>query len=102
MFEIKKVHIELTDKCQAQCPMCARNHNGGNDRKHITNNDVSINQFKEWFPESFIQKLDLFYASGNYGDPAFAKDCLGGTNNLFETFVCLLFFPSIPNKLKEK
>jgi hypothetical protein len=76
VFEIKKVHIELTDKCQAQCPMCARNHNGGNDRKHITNNDVSITQFKEWFPESFIQKLDLFYASGNYGDPVFAKDCL--------------------------
>jgi MoaA/NifB/PqqE/SkfB family radical SAM enzyme len=56
--------------------MCARNHNGGNDRKHITNNDVSIDQFKSWFPESFLQKLDLFYASGNYGDPAFAKDCL--------------------------
>jgi hypothetical protein len=56
--------------------MCARNHNGGNDRKHITNNDVSIDQFKSWFPELFLQKLDLFYASGNYGDPAFAKDCL--------------------------
>lgn len=76
MFDIKKLHIELTDRCQAQCPMCARNHNGGNDRKHITNNDVSIDQFKSWFPESFLQKLDLFYASGNYGDPAFAKDCL--------------------------
>jgi MoaA/NifB/PqqE/SkfB family radical SAM enzyme len=23
--DIKSVHIELTDKCQAQCPMCARN-----------------------------------------------------------------------------
>ena len=76
MFDIKKLHIELTDRCQAQCPMCARNHNGGNDRKHITNNDVSIDQFKSWFPELFLQKLDLFYASGNYGDPAFAKDCL--------------------------
>jgi len=76
VFDIKKLHIELTDRCQAQCPMCARNHNGGNDRKHITNNDVSIDQFKSWFPELFLQKLDLFYASGNYGDPAFAKDCL--------------------------
>ena len=76
MFDIKKLHIELTDRCQAQCPMCARNHNGGSERKHITNNDVSIDQFKSWFPESFLQKLDLFYASGNYGDPAFAKDCL--------------------------
>lgn len=76
MFDIRKLHIELTDRCQAQCPMCARNHNGGSDRKHITNNDINIDQFKEWFPISFIQKLDLFYASGNYGDPAFAKDCL--------------------------
>lgn len=73
---IKQVHIELTDKCQAQCPMCARNYHGGATRPFIRNGDISIEQFKEWFPKSFLSQLTNFYSCGNYGDPAFAKDCL--------------------------
>ena len=74
--DIKTVHIELTDKCQAQCPMCARNYHGGATRPFIRNGDMSIEQFKEWFPKNFLQQLNNFYSCGNYGDPAFANDCL--------------------------
>jgi|TARA_X000000950_G_scaffold146324_1_gene180786 MoaA/NifB/PqqE/SkfB family radical SAM enzyme len=74
--DITSVHIELTDKCQAQCPMCARNYHGGAVRPFIRNGDISIEQFKEWFPKEFLEKLYNFYSCGNYGDPAFAKDCL--------------------------
>lgn len=73
---VKTVHIELTDKCQAQCPMCARNHHGGPTRNFIKNNDISLEQFKQWFPAKFLSQLSNFYSCGNYGDPAFAKDCL--------------------------
>ena len=34
---IDAIHIELTDKCQAACPMCARNYNGGIERPFIKN-----------------------------------------------------------------
>jgi len=74
--DIKTVHIELTDKCQAQCPMCARNYHGGKPRPFIRNGDISIEQFKEWFPKDFLAQLSNFYSCGNYGDPAFARDCL--------------------------
>jgi len=74
--DIKTVHIELTDKCQAQCPMCARNYHGGATRPFIRNGDMSFAQFKEWFPRDFLAQLDNFYSCGNYGDPAFASDCL--------------------------
>ena len=74
--EITTVHIELTDKCQAQCPMCARNHHGGPTRPFIKNGDISIEDFKKWFPKSFLRQLQNFYSCGNYGDPAFARDCL--------------------------
>lgn len=74
--DIKTVHIELTDKCQAQCPMCARNYHGGATRPFIRNGDISIEQFKEWFPKDFLAQLTNFYSCGNYGDPAFARDCL--------------------------
>ena len=74
--DIKTVHIELTDKCQAQCPMCARNFHGGALRPFIKGGDISINDFKQWFPKNFLAQLENFYSCGNYGDPAFAKDCL--------------------------
>ena len=74
--DIKSLHIELTDKCQAQCPMCARNYHGGATRPFIRNGDISIDQFKEWFPKDFLAQLENFYSCGNYGDPAFASDCL--------------------------
>lgn len=73
---IKELHIELTDKCQAQCPMCPRNYNGYGTRSFIKNKDISINEFIEWFPKSFLSQLSTFYSCGNYGDPAFAADCL--------------------------
>ena len=73
---ITALHIELTDKCQAACPMCARNINGGADRPFIKNADISIEQFKQWFTPNFLSKLNNLYSCGNYGDPAFAKDCL--------------------------
>lgn len=74
--EISTLHIELTDKCQAQCPMCARNFHGGALRPFIRGGDISINDFQRWFSVNFLSQLKNFYSCGNYGDPAFAKDCL--------------------------
>jgi MoaA/NifB/PqqE/SkfB family radical SAM enzyme len=76
LADIKQLHIELTDKCQAACPMCPRNFHGGKTRDFIRNQDISLVQFKEWFPKEFLSQLDNFYSCGNYGDPCFAKDCL--------------------------
>lgn len=76
MYKIKRLHMELTDKCQAACPMCARNHNGYGARPFLSNKEIGIDNFKSWFPPEFLKTLDVFYSSGNYGDPAFATDCL--------------------------
>lgn len=73
---IEQLHIELTDKCQASCPMCLRNHFGGKDRAFIRNEEISLENFKEWFPPEFIKRLKNFYACGSLGDPVVAKDCL--------------------------
>ena len=74
--DIRTLHIELTDKCQAQCPMCARNYHGYGTRSFIKNKDVTLLEFKHWFPKEFLSQLSVFYSCGNYGDPAFASDCL--------------------------
>jgi len=75
-YNIKSVHIELTDKCQAACPMCPRNVFGGAERSHIRNVEISLEEFKQWFPREFLMQLDHFYACGNNGDPLLARDCL--------------------------
>jgi hypothetical protein len=46
---ITNLHIELTDKCQASCPMCGRNNNGGAERPFVGQHDITIEQFKQWF-----------------------------------------------------
>lgn len=73
---IKIVHIELTNRCQAACPMCARNHNGGRDKEHLSLTEITLTDFKQWFPPEFLKELSYIYACGNYGDPIIAKDCL--------------------------
>ncbi len=73
---ITDLHIELTDRCQASCPMCARNVNGGRERDFVGQNDITLDKFKHWFPSNFLKNLRNFYACGNYGDPIIAQDCL--------------------------
>jgi MoaA/NifB/PqqE/SkfB family radical SAM enzyme len=74
--KITGLHIELTDRCQASCPMCARNVNGGREREFVGKNEITLEQFKKWLPVEFISNLNSFYSCGNYGDPIIAKDCL--------------------------
>lgn len=73
---ITDMHIELTDKCQASCPMCARNYSGGVERPFVGQHDITLEQFESWFSPEFLKGINNFYACGNYGDPIIAKDCL--------------------------
>ena len=75
-ISFSSIHIELTDKCQASCPMCARNYNGGEERPFVGKNEITLEDFKSWIDVNVLEKLNYFYACGNYGDPIIAKDCL--------------------------
>jgi MoaA/NifB/PqqE/SkfB family radical SAM enzyme len=56
--------------------MCARNIQGGVENPFMTVTEISLEQFKEWFPINFIKQLDRVYMCGNLGDPIIAKDTL--------------------------
>ena len=83
--DIKSVHLEVTSKCQASCPMCARNIQGGIENPLISLDEITLDQFKEWFPTDFIVRLDRLYMCGNLGDPIIAKDTLKIFEYLRET-----------------
>jgi MoaA/NifB/PqqE/SkfB family radical SAM enzyme len=74
--EIKTVHLEITENCNASCPMCARNINGGEDNPHLKGNELSLEDCKTIFTPDFIAQLDRMYMCGNFGDPISAKDTL--------------------------
>ncbi len=74
--EIKTVHLEITQKCQAACPMCDRNENGGVDNRHITNAELSFEDCQSIFTPAFINQLKTMYMCGNLGDPIVARDSL--------------------------
>ncbi len=74
--DIKSVHLEVTSKCQAKCPMCPRRIGGGPLDPYISLEEITLDQFKSWFPLDFIQQLNHLNMCGNLGDPIIAKDTL--------------------------
>jgi len=76
LLNIKEIHLEITSKCQASCPMCPRNILGGVVNPWLEETEITIHQFKEWFPINFIKQLDRIFVCGNLGDGIVAKDTL--------------------------
>ena len=74
--DIKVVHLEVTQNCQAACPMCDRNCNGEGINPHINLDELSLKDCKDIFNTSFIKQLDTMYMCGNLGDPIIARDTL--------------------------
>lgn len=76
--DIKTLHLEITQRCQAACPMCDRNENGGAVNQHIRNDlkELDLVDCMEMFPPDFISQLNVMYMCGNLGDPISARDTL--------------------------
>lgn len=92
-----KILIDLTDHCNAKCPLCSR-YKRGNDLspdESVNRSQVSIDQFKKWFPT--LEGIEQIYFQGSFGEPSLCRDILkisrycsgtkllmstnGGTNN---------------------
>lgn len=74
--DIKMVHLELTSRCNARCPMCARNIHGGKLNPQLPLTDLGLSDIKKIFPREFLYQLKKVYLCGNYGDPAAASETL--------------------------
>lgn len=65
---IKGLHLELTTKCNAMCPMCNRNFKG-KIREKLPIIELSLNDIKKILPLNFIKQLNLISLCGVYGEP---------------------------------
>jgi MoaA/NifB/PqqE/SkfB family radical SAM enzyme len=74
--EIRAVHLELTERCQAACPHCHRFIKEDVLNPNLTMAELSLKDIKSIFPVDFIKQLDSIRLCGLYGEPIIAKDCL--------------------------
>lgn len=70
-IDLKRVHFEPTQKCQAMCPMCDRTLN-----QHIKDVDFTVDNFKSCIWDDFKQQLTSFLFCGNHGDPIISNHTL--------------------------
>lgn len=71
---IKVLHLEPTDVCQAACPLCAR-ETDKDFRKHQQHH-LTVRQVLKHFDDDAIKNLDKMFMCGNYGDPVAGKNTI--------------------------
>lgn len=93
LSEIRRLHFELTTKCNARCPMCMRNYRGYDYNSGYPDVELSLNDFKHIASPAVLQQLiqpdppingrvPVIYEfrgisfNGNLGDFASARDAL--------------------------
>lgn len=69
-----KVEVELTTRCQASCPMCSRNINGGISNPHLIDNEWTIEEFITVFTNEFLNSVSAITFCGVFGDPLICSD----------------------------
>jgi len=74
--QLENIHLEITNRCQASCPMCSRNIHGALENPLIKNQDWTITDFKQILTTEVLQQLKGFYLCGNFGDPIINNDLI--------------------------
>lgn len=72
-------HLELTDKCNAGCPMCGRTDamNGCRpDPRKVRKIELTLDDLRRHFTGDFCRRVGEVQLGGSLGDALAARDCL--------------------------
>lgn len=72
--DLYQIHLEITNNCQARCPMCARNHHGGLVNPLLKLNDWTIEDYRNIMSTEVLYQIKRIYFCGNFGDPMLNDD----------------------------
>lgn len=73
---LRSVHLEISEMCNASCPMCPRNISGNEENPYIKNCQLSLADIQNIFKPKFVSQLSSLFMCGNFGDPITANDTL--------------------------
>jgi MoaA/NifB/PqqE/SkfB family radical SAM enzyme len=75
--ELKSLHLEITNLCQAACPMCTRNIQSGLKNPLLRDAEWTLEDYKTILPKDIITQLEKIMFCGNFGDPLLNDDLIG-------------------------
>ena len=72
--DVRELHVEITNNCNAACPMCARNIFGQGNRPGRGISDWTLDDIKNVFNKKALPNLRFVYFCGTHGDPLAARN----------------------------
>lgn len=76
VYNVKRLHIELSSRCNASCPACSRNYAGGPVARDLELVDLSLDDIKRMVPTEIAGNLIGINFCGNVGDPCMSPDLI--------------------------
>ena len=73
-LSIRSVHLEISTRCNASCPLCPRNTAGFDQDLGYPLHDMTLSEAKQIFTQSFLSQLNKIEINGNFGDFVTARD----------------------------
>lgn len=74
--ELQQIHLEITNNCQASCPMCVRNNHGEADNPLLKLSNWTLDDFKTVITHEVLTQIKGIFFCGNYGDPLLNNDLI--------------------------
>ena len=74
--ELQSIHLEISTRCQASCPMCPRKYHGGVENTNLKIADWTYDEFVKVFNDQILNQINLVYFCGNFGDPIMNDDLI--------------------------
>jgi len=74
LSEIHFLHIELTTKCNARCPMCMRNYRGVDYNSGYPDAELTLENIQHILTPEVLKTINHINFNGNLGDFSLAKD----------------------------
>ena len=85
---LRSLHLEITEKCNAACPLCLRTDPEGlKPQPYIGTKELSRADLARFFSPAVRENLEEVHLCGSYGDPIMASEC-GEIVDLFSNERC--------------
>jgi len=66
--DIRHVHLEISSRCNAACPLCPRNFYGYPYNDGYVEHDMTLDEAQKIFTKDFLTQINEIYVNGNFGD----------------------------------
>ena len=72
--QVRHVHLEISSRCNAACPLCPRNFHGYPYNDGYVEHDMTLAEAQIIFSRKFLSGINEIYVNGNFGDAVMNAD----------------------------